>query len=185
MTLKWQATYHYALMSGVLPRLVDLTRVPPYGEEFTGRLALAALPRISPLLADRGGVAEIRLGVDREAGGRIRVQCEIRAQLALTCQRCLGIVQMSVTAKPELVWVRNEAEAESLVGSCEPLWSETGKVDFAALVEDELLLALPVAPVHEHEAECAVPPLCAAAVKPEQEANRSPFAALAALKRPR
>lgn len=172
-------------MSGFLPRVVDLTKAALHGEEFAGRLALGSLSRLSPLLADSGGQAEIRLRVDREAGDRIRVRGEIRARLALTCQRCLGNVEFPITTKPELVWVRNESEAAALADSSDPLWSQSGEVDLAGLVEDELLLALPVAPVHEHEAECTVPSRQAAAVKPEREATRNPFAALAALKRPR
>lgn len=69
----------------------------------------------------------------------------------LTCQRCLQPFQQDLAVATRLRFVRDEAQAEALDAELEedvlamPRW-----LDVRALVEDELLLALPLVPRHDH-----------------------------------
>jgi uncharacterized protein len=78
----------------------------------------------------------------------------IRGEVGLVCQRCLGGMQHSVRLERTLYLARNETELErleALPDSDAILVGET--LDLVGLVEDEVLLSLPLAPMHA-EGEC-------------------------------
>jgi uncharacterized protein len=104
------------------------------------------------------------------------------ARLALVCQRCLGPVDTPVQAERSFLFVADEETAARLDADTEEdVLAMTRALDLRALVEDELLLALPVVPRHD---VCPEPlPLGQDDDGVEEEPAPSPFAALAALKR--
>lgn len=106
-----------------------------------------------------------------------------QAQVALTCQRCLKPVEEIVDIDRWIRFVDTEAEAAALdVDSDDDVLALPRHLDARELIEDELLLALPLVPRHEACPE----PLAHADDESvvEEEAERpNPFAALAALKR--
>jgi uncharacterized protein len=103
-----------------------------------------------------------------------------QATVWMTCQRCLQPVDVSLDVRRAIRFVRGEQEAARLDAETEDDVLELERsVDLTALVEDELLLALPLVPRHE---QCPVPlPEPAPEEVPGPVPN--PFAALQALKR--
>ncbi|MCA0242429.1 MAG: DUF177 domain-containing protein [Proteobacteria bacterium] len=102
------------------------------------------------------------------------------AVLPLICQRCLQPLQQPLALQRQFQFVPGEDAAAKLDGEVEhevlPL---THDLDVHALLEDELLLDLPLVPRHE---VCPQPlPVAADAAEPQ---DAHPFAALAALRRP-
>ena len=101
-------------------------------------------------------------------------------RLSLVCQRCLGPVETLIDAERSFLFVEGEDTAAQLDADTEddvlPL---TRALDLRELVEDELLLALPLVPRHELCPE----PLPAAHDDEPGDERPNPFAALAALKR--
>jgi uncharacterized protein len=104
------------------------------------------------------------------------------AQVALTCQRCLKPVQEDIDIDRWIRFVDTEAEAAALdVDSDDDVLALPRHLDARELIEDELLLALPLVPRHE---VCPEPLAHAEDVEElEIEERPNPFAALAALKR--
>ncbi len=106
----------------------------------------------------------------------------VRTVLALTCQRCLGPVDIPVSIDRQFRFVETEALAEAQDDeSEEDLLVSSREFDLASLIEDEVLLALPLVPRHE---VCPVAPKLAVA-DPDFEAaseKPNPFAQLAQLK---
>jgi uncharacterized protein len=106
-----------------------------------------------------------------------------QAQVALTCQRCLQPVQEALDVDRWIRFVDTEAEAAALdVDSDDDVLALPRHLDARELIEDELLLALPLVPRHETCPE----PLPVADDEPaaDEEAEKpNPFAKLAALKR--
>jgi len=173
-------------MSGALPPFLDLGQAARQDLGLTGSVAVKSLPRlVSALIAD-SGVVSVELKAQPEVGGRIVVTGHIRAPLEMTCQRCLEPVTVAVDAEPRLAWVKSDAEMETLPPEYDPLLSADGRVAVAGLVEDELLLALPLAPRHADGAcrETHRSPARSAPVT-EEENRKNPFADLAKLKRGR
>ena len=110
---------------------------------------------------------------------------EARALVPLTCQRCLAPVQTPVEVDRWFRFVADEATAEALDDdSEEDLLALEPRPSLVELVEDELILSLPLVPLHER---CPQPLLAAEEpVGGEKAASGSerphPFAALAKLK---
>jgi len=103
--------------------------------------------------------------------------------LTLTCQRTLESFVLPLTVDSRLGLIRNEREEAGLPPGCEPLLvAEDGKLNPADVIEDELLLALPLVPV---DPDSSLPPEVTGP-GPEQsaaEATDNPFAVLRGLKK--
>lgn len=136
----------------------------------------AELPAVSWTL--RGHCLE-RVGAAPEIWLEVGASTEFR----LECQRCLHAVSQPLAVARRFRFVRDEAAAEAEDPDCEEdLLVLSRTFDTRELVEDELLLALPLVPMHE---DCEPPPGGTEefdAVEPD-EAPPHPFAALAALKK--
>lgn len=103
-----------------------------------------------------------------------------RTQMDLVCQRCLQPLPVEVMAQRSFLFVPGEQQAAELDAECEDdVLALTRSLDLAELVEDELLLSLPLVPRH---AACPLP-LPAEPGEPLADERPNPFAALAALKR--
>jgi uncharacterized protein len=106
----------------------------------------------------------------------------VATRLPLTCQRCLGPVDVPVQFERAFRFVETEAQAElEDDASPEDLLVLSREFDLAALIEDEVLMDLPVVPRHD---TCPVPVKLAAVDADFEEVSSkpSPFAVLAGLK---
>lgn len=104
--------------------------------------------------------------------------------VTLKCQRC----EKSFRYKVDVSWcfspVVNDNQAKALPETCEPVnLNEAGEIDLLALMEDEIILALPIFPVHDSE-HCEVSATdMVFGNLPEEAEKPNPFAVLASLKR--
>lgn len=173
-------------MLSELPDRVDPFRLCDEARSFEGRLQLAALPRLAGALASPEGQVTYRIDCDRDDERRARIQGSADATLVVTCQRCMGPMHLPVHVDFLLAVVTGEDEAAQLPDAYDPLLLEDGQLDLASVIEDELLLALPVAPLHPVE-ECSEDPAdwSLTDMEPETVLTReNPFAVLAGLKAP-
>lgn len=113
------------------------------------------------------------------------VHLEAKTSLPLTCQRCMGAVATPLEIDQ---WYRFVADEDIAMAeddeSEEDLLVMAPQFDLLAVVEDELLMALPLVPMHE---TCPVSPVFSAGeseLTQQEEAKPHPFAALAKLKKP-
>lgn len=121
-------------------------------------------------------------------GGAPAPWLHLQAQttLPVTCQRCLGPVPTSLVVDRWFRFVADEATAAALDDDCEEdLLALEPRPSLYELLEDELLMALPLVPMHE---ECPVPVVMQAGdVKgggaEDAPARPNPFADLARLKK--
>jgi uncharacterized protein len=99
----------------------------------------------------------------------------------LACQRCLQPGKHRVEADRWIRFVRDEAQAEVLDAELEEdVLAMPHRLDLAGLLEDELLLSLPLVPRH---ASCPHPlPMSAGDDDAPDAAAAHPFAALRLLK---
>jgi uncharacterized protein len=157
-------------LGGVWPaermaRLVAATSPPPDGK-----------PRADIEWHVEGG-RRVLLG----AGVQPSLRVEATTEVTLECQRCLQPMRMDLEADRRIFFVEGEDTAAALDAENEDdVLALVAALDLPALIEDELLLALPLVPRHDVCPE----PLPHALVEddPAREAADHPFAALAALK---
>lgn len=176
------------MLRGPLPKLIDPVALARAGTRVVGDLPLADLTRLCGCLTDDAGVVDVALEFGTGEGRLRYVRGRLRVRVSLICQRCLQPMELELEQPVELEIVPSDEAARSLHGDRDPLVATGESLDLATLVEDELLLALPFAPMHELDA-------CPAAGEPhetEEEVEPSaarergnPFSVLAALKKDR
>ncbi len=99
----------------------------------------------------------------------------------MICQRCLEIAALPIHGEYTYAVVKEGASDQSVPKGYDALEVGEEPLDLLTLVEDELLLALPIVPVHE---DCQPPAGLDEPEPSEDEVSRSnPFSVLAQLKR--
>ena len=108
---------------------------------------------------------------------------QAQAPVWLTCQRCLQPFAVPLALDRRIRFVRGEAQAEALDAEIEDdVLALSKSLDLRELIEDELLLALPIVPRH---AACPQPLPVALGSEPAPDdppERPNPFAALQRLK---
>lgn len=164
-----------------LPLHIDPLRLARAGAQLRGHMPVAGMERFAPLLAEVQGEAEVALdfGVDVERRAFVRLQ--LRAEVALVCQRCLGSVRHTMEVERLLGMVSSEAQAEKLPDSYEPLYVTEEPLFLREVIEDELILSLPIVPRHA-AGECAPVVTEVGTDNETGVARENPFAVLVGLK---
>ena len=108
----------------------------------------------------------------------------VTARLPLTCQRCLGEVESALQFERSFRFVADEETAAALdADSEEDVLALSRTFDLLDLVEDEILMEMPLVPRHE---QCPVPVKLSVVDEGFEEAMEAasrPFDALAALRK--
>ena len=123
------------------------------GRVIAGTVLVKDLLRINDLVGDAGALdASLEFGID-DTGLRI-VTGKVEGDVNLECQRCMGRYTSSLKLAFTLGLVKNESQIERLPDEYEPLLVEGDFVCLQDIIEDEIILALPAAPLHD-EADCS------------------------------
>ena len=166
-----------------LPKDIDPFRLANNGLQLEGKIALSDMPRVSEAIIDDSGHVDVKLQFDIDETGTPYMVGHINTELPLTCERCMQTMQYSVDTDLSLGLIRHESQAERLAEQYEP-WLIEGDapVKLSLVIEDELLLAIPIVPKHEHA--CLPGELWQSGENVgEEEKPESPFAVLSALKK--
>lgn len=139
------------------------------------------------------GLVDMPASVTWQAAGELRgaasavwLHLQAQATVPLTCQRCLGPVPTPLVVDRWFRFVATEAQAEAEDDDAEEdLLALEPRPDLMAVLEDELLMALPLVPMHE---VCPHSLPSSAGALPEEsdgeDARReNPFQALSKLKK--
>jgi uncharacterized protein len=174
-----------------VPEKLDIAALVRDGASLSGEWPAESLPRLADSAAPEApahswpAIAWALQGEVRKPKGSLAqtwLQLKAHTTVSLTCQRCLQPVQDVVEVDRWIRFVDTEAEAAALDADSEDdVLALPRHLDARELIEDELLLALPLVPRHE---VCPEPlPLIEEPPLPDEEERPNPFAALAALKR--
>jgi DUF177 domain-containing protein len=119
-----------------------------------------------------------RVHFTREQGIAI-AELELTGTATLECQRCMKPMDRPLELRSRVALIDSEADAARVPPALEPVLAEGGRISIGELVTEELLLTLPIVPLHEGDGACA-----AAADAPQEEhggETHKPFARLAEL----
>lgn len=161
-------------MSGRLPEQIDPIRLADEGVRLQGELSGRDMPRWREFSApgSRPMAVAVDLQFERAAQGTRRMRGTIHSRVETVCQRCLKSLTIEVSARPMLALLPADAAEDADEGE---VLRVVAPVKLSELVEDELLLAMPMIPVHA-EAECAS--LTKAGAAPVTGEKENPFAML-------
>ena len=161
-------------------RIADVFKFAAGGGMLEGEVPVARLDRLTDQLAADEGVICWQLSGSLDVEGHPRLDLAVSGRLALRCQRCLSGLDWDLVIGTALLPVRagqalpgddlenDEIDVIEVDGS--------GEFDILSLVEDEIILALPIAPRHM---DCGMPE---AAGTNGGARSQKPFAALAGLR---
>jgi len=117
--------------------------------------AVAHFKRFAQGLADDEGQVDLRLRFVRDGDGHVVAQGQFEVACQLQCQRCMTPYNETFGGRFSLTFVSDEAAAEALPEALDPvILDEHGHIHVVDMIEDELILAMPVVPRHEDIAEC-------------------------------
>lgn len=150
------------------------------GEALRGEVPVAELQRARDLLSSGEGVVHYELSGRIDEAGKPVLRLELAGRFRMVCQRCLEEMDYPLALETELELVADERSLKPIEeeGESADMVVADKEMDVASLVEEEIILGMPMSPRHP-EGQCGG----AAAAPAESKAN--PFAALAALKKQR
>ena len=164
-----------------LPKSVDPFKLAEQAVELKGEIALSQLERLVSQLDDKSGVVEVFLSFGKDEEGIRFITGRLSARLTLICQRCLEPLVVDLDASLHLGLVFSEEAAKQLPKRYDPILLETNTLQLWELIEEELLLSLPLVPMHDDQGCNSI--LAAQEQQDQAPQRENPFAVLASLKK--
>ena len=158
------------------PIVIDSLVFAREARSLQGDLPISCLGRVLDLLADTSGSVHYRIdGQVNSEKKRPQLRLQIDGVLSVSCQRCLEGVSHSLKISSLLEFVDDEEALtqEEIEDDSRDFLPAQGEVDVVALIEEEIILDLPVAPRHK---SCALPD------SRQDKTEFSPFVVLKGLK---
>jgi uncharacterized protein len=159
------------------PILIDPLKHAREGRQIAGKLPVSGLDeRVLTELVDTNGEVSWTLTgfVDQQRRPALRIRLD--ARLSVPCGRCLQPLAVELGGDSVVTLFTSEEKLDEAVEADESLDAIIAEpeLDVVALIEDEIIMGLPLSPLHD---DCGTEHLARAkADKP------NPFAVLAALK---
>ena len=142
-------------MSGSLHAWYSLRDLEALGQRHAtldGEIELSKLNRLAGLLHDSSGSVKASLRVQQRGEGWLALQLQYDATVQLLCQRCLEPMAEHLAGQVEIAVV--EPGGAAVPEGYEPVELERGRLKPAELIEDELIVALPLVPKHARVEDC-------------------------------
>lgn len=145
---------------------------------------LTAFERLTPLLAQTDGSVRCSIEGEIDAARRQLLHISVQAELQVSCQTCFGPMTVPVDTQFTLHVVKHEDDVDE-ESDIDPLIVPEDDYSTLEVIEDELILSLPVVANHEPSA-CKI---SAAQLRdddetlPEVSTSENPFAELVRLKK--
>lgn len=115
--------------------------------------------RLAQEFVNPEAMLQFRVCGGRDVRGRPQLHCRVKAEVEMQCQRCLKPVSVAVDSDRLLYLAASEADADRLEAALADEDIEVivagQNLDLAGVVEDEVLLSLPIVPMH---ADCSMGP---------------------------
>lgn len=129
------------------PEVIDGLQFARAALERLGSVGMERLPRLAQLRCSTEGL-EYRLRGGRAGNGKLCLRLSVVGSLEMICQRCLDPIQVPIAIDTELQLAENAREISDADDEIDRVIASR-HMDVAWLVEDEVILALPMAPRHE------------------------------------
>jgi uncharacterized protein len=140
-------------MAAGSPDLVDCARLAEEGAALRRDYELGELPRLRDLLAEPAGTLRASFAFAKLQSGRPGALVSVEAAPQMVCQRCMQAFGLALTGASEIEFAASD-DPEDAESEREFFRMDNGRVSLRELAEEELLLALPIAP------SCTSPQSC-------------------------
>lgn len=139
-----------------LPVRFNPARLLTDEQDYFAEIPVAQFRRFVEGLSGDAGVVRVEMVFSREPDHhRIVVSGHFSADCAMECQRCLSDLQHVVVGEFSLTFVTNEKSAHALPDELDPvILDDKGQIHIVDMLEDDLILQMPVAPMHDSSVIC-------------------------------
>lgn len=140
---------------------VDVGLLSASESTVSGDYPLAGFERLKDSLAKSEGTARVEFRFHDADDGESRFPAldgSVEARPWLVCQRCLNPFEWRLESAFRVAFVAAEEQSAQVPGEYDAVLAPHGRASLHELVEDELLLALPLVPMHERIEECRASP---------------------------
>lgn len=132
-----------------LPRILDPIKLGKQAGQLNGDLPLADCPRLQEI-ADQGDhVAQVALQCGQDAAHIYYINGTVNATINVICQRCNEVMPYVIDISFSLSPVVSDERAKRLPAAYEPVHMQDEVVNVHEMIEEEILLALPMIPKHD------------------------------------
>ena len=174
------ATYYTRPMSPPWSRPLEVDRLADGGADVDFAVPLAELSGLRSNRTSVAGNVHGRVHFEREASVAV-AQLAMSGVATLECQRCMRPMQLPVDTQVRVGLIAAEADVGRVPADLEPMLAPGGRISIGELVTEEMLLTLPIVPLHAEGDECRAAPAPGVVQERVGEATHKPFARLAEL----
>ena len=176
-----------APVSTSMPEHISLDKWADTGFEWSGEVDPNSFERLATTLSAEHDQSNTQLNAELyRRNDVLHLAFTLKGDIWLTCQRCLQPVAVDLSDDYNIALLENDSQVRLIDEEQDYLLldeivteqSPERLLPFKKLVEDEILLKIPMAPKHD-DCEMSVEQF---GEIPEEEENENPFAALASLK---
>ena len=138
-------------MSGSLHTWYSRHDLESFGERgivIGGDIELSRLARLKELLYRDQGSVRASLRFRQHVAGWLTMELEYQTTVDLVCQRCLEPFQYDIAEQIRMVLLEGASTQSGLPDAYEPVALDGDRLMPAKLIEDEIIVALPLVPKH-------------------------------------
>ncbi|HET7758276.1 MAG TPA: YceD family protein [Steroidobacteraceae bacterium] len=160
-------------------RPLDVGRLADGRADVDFAVPLTELQELRALRASVAGEVHGKAHFSREQGTAV-AELTVEGAATLECQRCMRPMRLPLASRVRVALVASDADAARLPADLEPVLAAGGRISIARLLTEELLLTLPIVPLHAGPEECVAAGVRGASAQLGGETHQ-PFARLAEL----
>ena len=131
-----------------LPSRISLKKILDGNEFLEGLIASDRFSRLSDSVIAMDNYFDVFLKSARNLNGKIEIFLKVNGSVLMQCQRCLDNISVPIDLNTVLTVVAHDDEARASIKNQEPIIIENDALEIDTLVEDEILLALPIIAMH-------------------------------------
>ena len=122
--------------------------------QLSGEIDLEQLKRLRELLHSDSGSVRASFKFGQHGAGYITVDLDYEISFELECQRCLEPIKENASRRVSFVIVESQSMEAGAPAGYEPITLLGDRFQPATLIEDELIVSLPLIPRHDRLEQC-------------------------------
>lgn len=137
------------MSGGPIPAYIDVRKAFLQELDVAGSIGRERLPRVLESAASDQLEVAVQLKFSVDGSGQKQIQGELTASLEMICQRCLQAAPIDLRESIKLALLVSEDQLKNLDPEWDPWICKEPRLELADLVEEQLMLALPIVHLHK------------------------------------
>lgn len=138
------------MSAGTLPQYIDAPKWADREAAIQEIVPLSVFARVCEGAVSSQGEVSVDCRIYRDSQHLIVLEADLKTVVPLECQRCLDAVETTIDTHMQLWLLYSEEQADRLADDADYLvLDEDGRISLVEVLEDELILSLPLVALHE------------------------------------